>query len=69
LKTKERKKKGMKEGKKERNREEEKDVCIYIRKERERKNNKAPRLSRCIRSFKRIQDQYPYSSFQPCAIR
>jgi hypothetical protein len=57
------------ERKKQRKRKEEKDVCIYIKERKKKIINKAPRVSRCIRSFKRIQDQDPYSSFQPCAIR
>jgi hypothetical protein len=42
---------------------------VYIKRERKKIIiiNKAPRLSRCIGSLKRIQDQDPYSSFQPCA--
>jgi hypothetical protein len=51
---------------KERRKKKERRKNVYIKRE---KNNKAPRLSRCIRSLKMIQDQDPHSSFQPGAIR
>jgi hypothetical protein len=54
---------------KEKEERKEKGKRKNVYKNREKEKNKAPHLSRCIRSFKRIQDQDPYSSFQPCAIR
>jgi hypothetical protein len=40
-------------------------------KEKEKKdsNNNLPQFSSCIRIFQGLQDQDPYSFFQPCAIR
>jgi hypothetical protein len=55
----------MKERKKEKG---ENKKSVYIKKDKKKKN-KVLQLSRCIRSLKKIQDQDPYSSFQPCAIR
>jgi hypothetical protein len=41
------------------------------KKEEEEKesNNNLPWFSSCLRIFQGLQDQDPYSFFQPCAIR
>jgi hypothetical protein len=54
---------------KEERKKKERRKNVYMYKKEEKEKNKAPRLSGCIRSFKRIQNQDPYSSFQPCSIR
>jgi hypothetical protein len=37
-------------------------------KEKKESNNNLPRFSGCLRIFQGLQDQDPYSFFQPCAI-
>jgi hypothetical protein len=37
-------------------------------KEKRESNNNLPWFSSCLRIFKGLQDQDPYSFFQPCAI-
>jgi hypothetical protein len=38
------------------------------RKRKKESNNNLPRFSSCLRIFQGLQDQDPYSFFQPCAI-
>jgi hypothetical protein len=47
---------------------EEKEKKGRKRKKRE-SNNNLPQFSSCLRIFQGLQDQDPYSFFQPCAIR
>jgi hypothetical protein len=47
---------------------EEKRRKIRKRKRKKQSNNNLPRFSSFLRIFQGLQDQDPYSFFQPCAI-
>jgi hypothetical protein len=54
---------------KQRNKKKNKKKEGRKRKKKKREsNNNLPRFSSCLRIFQGLQDQDPYSFFQPCAI-